>query len=140
MRGGTANCAVVLSNEEIGSPTVDEPSILVCFNQPSFAKFAPTVIPGGLIIANQDAIMDYSGKPDQVRLVKVPGNSIAQELGNDRVINMVMLGALLAQRDLITDESISAALTEIWGKERAGKLLPLNLKALERGKQAGQPA
>jgi 2-oxoglutarate ferredoxin oxidoreductase subunit gamma len=135
MRGGTANCAVVLSEDEIGSPMVDEPTVLVCFNQPSFAKFAPTVISGGLIIANEDAIVDYSGIREGVRLVKVPGNAIAQSLGNERVINMVMLGALIGGQPLIKDKSVERALTEIWGEKRAEKLLPINLKALEQGKQ-----
>ena len=136
MRGGTANCSVVLSSEPIGSPLIDEPTILVCFNQPSLTKFAPTVAKGGLIVLNEDAINTWPEVAPDIEWVKLKAGSIAGELGNERTINMVMLGALLSKRDFVSMDNIIAALTEIWGEERAGKLMPLNLRAIEAGKSA----
>lgn len=133
MRGGTCNCSVVLSDIEIGSPMVEEPQLLVCFNQLSFNKFAPMVVAGGLIVANSDDVSDYSAAPDGVTVVRVPALRKANELGNERCINMVMLGVLLRQEALTDIDTACEALCEIWGEKKAAKLLPLNRRALEAG-------
>lgn len=133
MRGGTCNCSVVLSDIEIGSPMVEEPEILICFNQMSYKKFAPMVTKGGLIVANSDDIDDYSATPDGVEVLKVPALTKANELGNERCINMVMLGAFLKREPLTDLDAACTALCEIWGEKKAAKLLPLNRKAMEVG-------
>jgi len=134
MRGGTANCSVVLSSEPIGSPLIEEPTILICFNQPSLTKFAPMVAKGGLIVVNEDAINTWPEVAEDIDWVKLKAGHIAGELGNEKTINMVMLGALLRKRDFVTIDHLIAGLTEIWGKERTEKLMPLNLRAIEAGK------
>ena len=133
MRGGTANCSVVLSDEEIGSPMVEEPDILVCFNQPSLVKFSPQLAPGGVIFANDDAIDSWPELREDIGVVKVKAQSIALELGNERCINTVMLGAVLKRCPLITLERAQEALSEIWGEERSARLMPVNSKALRAG-------
>lgn len=136
MRGGTANCSVVISSDEVGSPMVEEPTLLICFNQPSIAKFGPTVASGGLILANEDTINDYPALKADVELVKVPVNTIALSLGNEKMINMVMLGSLLKKRNIVEYDGCVSALKEIWGPEKAEKLLPMNLKAIQSGMEA----
>lgn len=136
MRGGTANCSVVLSDTEIGSPMVEEPDVLVCFNQPSMAKFAPMLSAGGVIIANSDAISDCSAAGSGVTVYPVPAQSLATELGNERCVNTVMLGAVIKKCPLITIEQAKTALKRIWGEEKAAKLMPINEKALQIGYDA----
>lgn len=133
MRGGTANCSVVLSDEEIGSPMVESPTILICFNQPSLNKFAGQVSEGGMIFANSDVIDDYSFISSHTELLKVPAWSLANQAGDERCVNMVMLGAVMKKCPVITPELALAALKEIWGEQKAQKLMPLNQKALMLG-------
>jgi 2-oxoglutarate ferredoxin oxidoreductase subunit gamma len=133
MRGGTANCSVVLSSEPIGSPLIDEPTILICFNQPSLTKFAPTVAKGGLIVVNEDAIATWP-EIEGADWVKVRASQLAAGLENEKTINMVMLGALLRKRSFASMDNLTAAMAEIWGAEKAEKLMPLNLRAIETGK------
>lgn len=135
MRGGTANCSVVLSSREIGSPMIQEPSLLVCFNQPSITKFGPLVARGGKIFANADTIEEYPPVNEGVEIVKVKVNSLAREAGNERTLNMVMLGAVLAKSGFVDQASCELALRDIWG-DKAEKLLPVNLKAIRSGREA----
>lgn len=135
MRGGTANCSVVLSSEEIGSPMIEHATAIVCFNQPSILKFAPQIAPNGIIVANDDAIEEYP-KVDRAEIVKIKANTLAISLGNERTINMIMLGALLKKCNLIRIDSAKQALEHIWGPEKAQKLIPLNMKAIQCGYDA----
>lgn len=132
MRGGTANCSVVLASEDIASPVVEAPTVAICLNQPSLNKFGPIVRNGGLVIANDDTIETYPELPG-VEVIRVKGNSLAAELENPKVLNMVVLGALLKKRPVVDREHVVCAMEHIWGKERAQKLLPLNLRAIESG-------
>ncbi len=132
MRGGTANCSVVISDEEIGSPMVEAPSVLVCFNQPSLDKFAPMVRKGGIIFANHDAIEHYPTL-DGVEIIKINIIEQARALGNERTLNMVMLGTIMKKTQLINIEDACFALKHIWGEIKAQKLLPLNRAAMECG-------
>ena len=95
MRGGTANCAVVVSSKEVSSPLVVEPTSLIALNKPSLDKFTPMVKPGGLIIYNSSLIESPPQRTD-VRVLAVPANEVANELGDIRIANMVALGAYLA--------------------------------------------
>jgi 2-oxoglutarate ferredoxin oxidoreductase subunit gamma len=95
MRGGTANCSVIISEEPIGSPIVVEPTALVAMNLPSLEKFESSLSPGGILVVNS-SLVDHQSKRDDITVYKVPANDIASNLGNARMANMVALGALNA--------------------------------------------
>ena len=131
MRGGTANCSVVLSDEPIGSPVVSEPSAVLAMNLPSFEKYLPQTQKGGLFIYNSSLMDEAPGRGD-LEMLGVPATEIADGLGSGRAANMVMLGALLARKPLVKPESIIAALAATLPAHRQN-LLPLNEKALKAG-------
>ncbi|NLG84891.1 MAG: 2-oxoacid:ferredoxin oxidoreductase subunit gamma [Firmicutes bacterium] len=131
MRGGTANCAVVVSDEPVGSPVVDEPTALVTMNKPSFLKFLPSLQPGGVLVYNS-SLVDLVPDRTDVVVLAVPATEIANELGEVRVANMVALGALLARTAVVEPEEVLRVLAKTLPKHRQD-LLPLNRLALERG-------
>lgn len=131
MRGGTANCTVVISDEEIGSPMVSQPSAVIAMNLPSLDKYENKVKPGGVLVVNQ-SLVDRAVKRTDIKVALVPANTIAEELGDKRMTNMVLLGALLASLDIFPVSAIEKALKEHL-PERHLKLLPLNKEALQRG-------
>lgn len=133
MRGGTANCAVVLSDEAIGSPLVSDPSVVLALNLPSVEKYLPKVERGGLLIYNS-SLVETPPLRDDLELIAIPANEVAVELGSGRVANMVMLGALLAKRPHVKREEIMAALAQTLPPHRQN-LLPLNEEALRRGEE-----
>lgn len=133
MRGGTANCTVIISDEPIGSPVVTKnASSAVVMNEPSFRKFENVVAPGGTIIVNANLI---SLKPERtdIRTIYVPASDIAKELGNPKLMNMVLLGALLEVDHSISEEAVLEAFTQVFGENKA-KFIPVNRQALEKGK------
>ena len=131
MRGGTANCTVTISDEEIGAPTVRHPTAAMLFNLPSFDKYEPQVTPGGVCIANQ-SLMDRGFRRTDLNAVMIPANEIAETLGDKRLTNMVMMGALLELLPVLNIEAIEKTLgTHL--PERHRRLLPLNSKALREG-------
>ena len=131
MRGGEANCAVVVSDEEIGSPLVTEPPVLVAMNKPSLAKFMPKMAPGGILLYNASLIEDVELR-DDVTVIPVPCNQIAEELGNQRTANMVMLGAVLGATQFVSADSLKETLRGWLGEKRAA-MLDINWQAIERG-------
>jgi len=131
MRGGTANCTVVIAAESIGSPVVTDPDAAVVMNQPSLEKFEPTVKPGGVLIVNSSLIGIRARRGD-IRVIYVPANEIATELGNDRVANMVALGALVEATQVVKMDSIVESLKKALPPHRHN-LIPLNRTALDRG-------
>lgn len=133
MRGGTANCTVIVSPKRIASPVSPTPDTVIAMNLPSLDKFAPSVKPGGLLIVNSSLIEKEANRTD-ITIVKVPCNEIANELGNAKVANMVALGAYLEKTGLLSIESIVAAMKKVFaGKEQ---LIPLNEAALRKGAEA----
>ena len=138
MRGGEANCAVVISDEPIGSPLVTEPPVAVIMNLPSLKKFEPAMEKGGTLLYNT-SLIDAAPQRRDTKIISVPCNDIAESLGNSRVANMVMLGAVIAATNVIGSESAMDALKEVFG-ERKADLLPINRKALEAGMEAAQKA
>ena len=132
MRGGTANCTVIISDEEIGSPMVRCPAALVAMNQPSLDKYEATVRPGGVMVVNSSIIKRPLRQRPDVRAVIVPGNAIAESLGEKRMTNMVLLGALMANLPILPVEALEKALQEHL-PARHHRLLPLNYEALRRG-------
>ncbi|GAB4566747.1 MAG: 2-oxoacid:acceptor oxidoreductase family protein [Anaerolineae bacterium] len=135
MRGGTAHCTVVISDDEIGSPVVHRPSCAIVLNAPSFEKYEPLVAPGGILVYNSSLIEASSARTD-VSFVAIAANQIAQELGDLRVANMAALGALVAAssglRQGIGLDTIAAALEEHLPQRHRDRL-PQNLMALRRG-------
>ena len=136
MRGGTANCTVVVSDEEIGSPLVQNPPYVIALNLPSFDKYEALVKEGGTLVVNK-SMVDRTAKRSDITTIFIPGNELAEEIGDRRLLNMVMVGALLSQFDLLSLKDVEKAL-EAHLPARHKKLLPNNFKALERGFQLAQ--
>jgi 2-oxoglutarate ferredoxin oxidoreductase subunit gamma len=134
MRGGTANCTVIISDEEIGAPFVRHPGGVVAFNQPAVEKYAPLVAAGGILIYNASLVRQAPDRPG-LRLAPVPASDIAAELGYARLLNMVMLGALLSVTAVLPVEAVERAL-EGHLPARRRDLLDLNKRALRRGMEA----
>jgi 2-oxoglutarate ferredoxin oxidoreductase subunit gamma len=131
MRGGTANCTVVISDEEIGSPTVKHPKAAVVMNLPSLDKFEPLVSPGGVLIVNSSLVNRNPSRTD-ITWAMVPAQEIAETIGPRRLLNMVMLGALLEKLQILTLAHIKAAL-DAHMPERHRKFFSSNVKALDKG-------
>ncbi|HLB24832.1 MAG TPA: 2-oxoacid:acceptor oxidoreductase family protein [Nitrospirota bacterium] len=131
MRGGTANCTVIISDDEIGSPVVDSPGALVALNQASADKFSGKVAKGGLILLNS-SLVKSDIKRAGVKVVKLPANELAQGLGSVRVVNMIMLGAYVRLSGAATLKDIARAMDESL-PDRNKPLIPVNLAALEKG-------
>ena len=132
VRGGTANCMVVIAENEIACPVVGKPDSLVIMNKASLTKFAPRLKSNGLLILNSSLINSELEVADSVEIIRLPADEIAVELGNIKAANMVALGAYLQAKNLFSIESAIEALPEILAK-RYHKILPLNNEALRRG-------
>lgn len=137
MRGGTANCTVVIADEEIGSPLVQHPPFVIALNLPSFDKYEPLILPGGVLVVNQ-SMVDRGPQRSDIHTVMVPANEIAEEIGNKKLTNMVTVGALVAAMpELVTLEAVQEALRGHL-PSRHQHLLPQNFQALQRGYEAAQ--
>lgn len=131
-RGGTCNCSVVISEQEVGSPVVPQPSAAIVMNLPSFDRFLPQVKPGGLLVYNTSLIKSEADRKD-VRIIGVPANEIADKLGNSRISNMAILGAFVEATGVVTIEHIRQSLEKVLPKRHHG-LIDLNMQALEQGR------
>ena len=132
MRGGTANCSVVVSDEEIGSPLVPQPDVCVVMNTPSLLKFQPIVKPGGLLIWNE-SLIDIAPERTDIDILAVRANDIAEAAGSYKSANMVMLGALLKRKPAITSmQSVLSVMNEAVSA-RHRELNAVNQKALAGG-------
>ncbi|HZZ38785.1 MAG TPA: 2-oxoacid:acceptor oxidoreductase family protein [Acidobacteriaceae bacterium] len=131
MRSGTSNCHVRLARHPIDSPLVVRPDVLVAMNEPSLHKFYDTVRPGGWILYNGEAVPDGCGRAD-VHVLARPFTHIADEMGDPRAQNMIMLGALLECTDVLTQESVDEALRHL---VKSAKWLELDDRAIARGRQ-----
>jgi len=131
MRGGTTNCNVVISSEPVASPIVGEATCAMVLNLPSLIKFESAVIPGGALIVNT-SLCDKKVERSDIRVVSIPANEIAIELGNVRVVNMIMLGAYLELTKAVGVDTVMECLRDAFGPRREN-LLPINRKAMEAG-------
>ncbi|HOK94623.1 MAG TPA: 2-oxoacid:acceptor oxidoreductase family protein [Anaerohalosphaeraceae bacterium] len=131
MRGGTAYAAIIISNEEIGSPIVDRPHIAIILNQPSLDKFEEDILPGGLALINT-AMVAKPVKRLGLQRIEVAATQIAHDLGNVKVANIVAIGALIKHTNLLSMSSVEQGLTDLFTAKNP-KLVPLNLKALHAG-------
>jgi 2-oxoglutarate ferredoxin oxidoreductase subunit gamma len=138
VRGGTANCTVVVSDEEIASPVASSPDIAVVMNNPSLLKFTNLVRPGGIMLINSTLVGSEVNRHD-LTVVKVPASGLAHELGEDRSANVVMMGAFAQVSGLLSLEVFKETLGETnLGKKP--KVLALNLEAMEKGAQSARQA
>ena len=133
MRGGTANCGVTISDGEISSPFVTRADVVVVLNQPSLDKYEPTVKKGGILIYNED-MASYHAARDDIRVIPVHAARIAESVGNERALNVVLLGVLTAVSDFIADEPARNVIREKLGAKKP-QFLESNLKAYEAGKE-----
>jgi 2-oxoglutarate ferredoxin oxidoreductase subunit gamma len=131
MRGGTANCSVIVSDAEIASPVVTRPDCIVAMNVASLDKFESSVRPGGTIFINS-SLVEQRVKRQDLTEIRIPANQIAEELGSPRAANMVMLGGLIKKTGAVKLDSAIQSLSKVLS-ERAMALLDLNIKALGKG-------
>ena len=131
MRGGTANCSVVLSDKAIGSPVFARSTELIALNEPSLVKFEAGVLPGGTVFVNSDVVTDKVSRPD-LTAYYIPCSKIAEEVGNPKVANMVLLGAYVAAAKILKPETIETMIQEMFTGPKA-KFVPLNIEAFRRG-------
>lgn len=130
-RGGTASCTVIISSEEIGSPITAYPDTLIGMDVPLFHNFMPSVKPGGTLVINSCLIAPDSVRND-CKVVAIPANKIAEELGSVQSANMVVLGAFIGLSGILRIESVMAALPEIFPAHRH-KFIPINEMAIRKG-------
>ena len=129
MRGGTANCSVILSDDEVGSPKVTYPDYLVVMNLPSLTKFQSMVVPGGTLFINSSLVPETASR-DDIKVIEVPANEKASELGNERASNIVMLSAILKETGIVKEETVRHEIEKTFSGRKA-KFLPANLAALK---------
>ncbi len=131
MRGGTANCIVIVSDSRISSPIISRFDSAIVLNQPSLEKFEHEVKPGGLLMYEQSSIITAPTRED-IEVLAIPANDEAQKLNKKQVANMILVGAFLEKRPVVKIENILKALTKVL-PERHHHLIPLNEQALEIG-------
>jgi len=133
MRGGFANCSVVISDETIGTPIITHPTLLIAMNQPSFDLFGPKVVAGGTIIYNSSLIKDELQR-DDVTMIPLACNEIAANLGQPKAANMPLIGVISEMTHLFAVEEMRAIMVERFGEKRA-EMIEVNLQAIEVGRQ-----
>ncbi len=130
MRGGTANCTVVVSEEEIGSPVTPHPRAIIVMNNQSMDAFEPRLLSNGLLLSNSSFVTRSAVRKD-VKTFSIPANEIAAQAGNEKAANMVMLGAYIARTAVVSKESVLEGLKELFGEKI--DLLAVNMRAFEEG-------
>jgi 2-oxoglutarate ferredoxin oxidoreductase subunit gamma len=134
VRGGTANCVIVIADEPISSPVIDKPDALIAMNKASLEKFAPKIKPAGLLVMNSSLIDETPQLDESIEIIRLPADKIALDLGGKKVANMVALGAYLQKCGLLSPEAAADCLPDVLA-ERYHVTIPLNKKALQKGAQ-----
>jgi len=138
MRGGTANCIVVISNDPIASPIIPRPVAAVVMNNPSLERFGPALVKGGIMVINS-SLVNIPFDRDDILQVKIPANDIAMELGSGKAANMVMLGAYVGAAKAVNFDNLQKFVAKKFAKK--AQFVELNKKALEAGySKAGKAA
>jgi 2-oxoglutarate ferredoxin oxidoreductase subunit gamma len=135
MRGGTCNCTVVISDTTVGSPVIQSPRAVVAMNLPSLEKFEPGVRPGGTLLINT-SLIERRSERDDITVVEVPANQIANSLGNPRGANMVALGAYVGATDAVALDQVERVVRETFAAKPS--LIAVNLEALHQGYEIGR--
>lgn len=138
MRGGTAHCIVIIADEPIGSPIVKHPQAAIVMNIPSLTRYEPLIVSGGVLVVNSSLIERQPTRRD-LDIALVPADAIADKLGDKRLANVVLIGALLARLPLLSLEAVAQALRDKLPAHRH-HLLAANVKALEAGAALASPA
>ena len=136
MRGGTANCSVIVSDEDVASPLVDKADVVVAMNAPSLDKFESSVRPGGLLVINS-SIIDRKSVRDDIEVIYCDSMKIADEVGNPKGANVAILGAMMSKCDIVDVEKMTEAIRLELG-ERKARFLEGNVKALLAGMEAAK--
>ena len=136
MRGGVARCTVIVSDDEIGSPIVRNPDVALVFNNPSMEKFQRELKPGGTLIVNS-SMVTAPVERDDINVFLIPGNEVAMEMGDVRMTNMVLLGAMLAVEPIVDLEAAGQALRDHL-PERKQHLIEPNIQVLRKGYEAAK--
>lgn len=132
MRGGTANCTVVVSDEEIGSPVVGRPKSCVVMNSPSLDKYQPLLADGGALVVNSSLVDPGKVTRKDLSVLAIPANEIARKVGSPQLASMVALGAFAAKTGIVAMETLFACIPKVVSKKYE-KFIPLNLDALKEG-------
>ena len=130
VRGGTANCTVAVSDEDIASPVASSPEFIVVMNKPSLFRFQNLIESGGVLFINS-SLVDAETTRGDIEVIRVPANTIAEELGSPKAANMVMLGAFIKKSNLVSLETVIEELKSVLGKKKS--LIEINTKALKTG-------
>ncbi|MFC1980706.1 2-oxoacid:acceptor oxidoreductase family protein [Chloroflexota bacterium] len=130
VRGGTANCTVAISDEEIASPVASSPEFVVVMNQPSLVRFQNQLESGGLLIINSSLVEAEISRGD-IEIVQVPANSIAEKLGSLQSVNMVMMGAFTKKANLVSISTLIEVMSSALARKE--KAVTINKKALKAG-------
>lgn len=131
MRGGTASCSVIVSDDAVGSPIVSNPNILVAMNLPSLDRFEPTVVPNGMVFVDSTLIRRKLSRED-VQAFYIPATRLANENGMPTLANMILIGKILKESGDYTEDTVSAALKKVISAKHAD-MLEMNLKAIRIG-------
>lgn len=131
MRGGTANCSVVVSSEEIASPVVAYPDTLIVMNEPSLTRFAPSIRKGGLLLINS-SLVSAKPKREDLKVLYIQANEIAEKLGTTKIANMVMIGAYSKISRAISFEGLKGSLKKVFPRAKQ-EIIDLDAEALKKG-------
>ncbi len=131
MRGGTANCSVVISDEPVGSPILDTVNALIVMNGPSLEKFEKSVVTGGVIIADSSLVSEKAKRTD-IEFIGIPATEMASDMGNLTYANIIILGKLLAKTGIISKDSFEAALKKVLPQKKH-YMIPEEMNALVAG-------
>lgn len=131
MRGGTANCSIIISDTKIGSPIVDNPDVLLAMNLPSFDKYEGTVTTGGTIIVDS-TLVNKKAKREDLNVFYIPATQLASDMEAPTLANMIMIGKLIKETGLVNIDDVEDGLKKVIPARKAN-MLDLNLKAIEKG-------
>ena len=134
MRGGTASCSVIVSDEAVGSPIVSTPDVLVAMNLPSLDKYESAVAPGGMIFADS-TLIERKVARDDVKVFYIPATALASENGFPTLANMIIIGKVLSELGEFDADSVNATLAKVISAKHAS-MLEVNLKAMKLGAEA----
>ncbi len=132
MRGGTANCTIVISSQQIGSPVVGRPRAAIVMNLPSLIKYEPSILPGGLLFINSSLIEPKETYRKDIEILSIPINEIAIDHGNPKLANMIAIGAFNQKTKLVQMTSLFQSLENVLD-QRYHHLIPSNIKGIEIG-------
>ena len=132
MRGGTVACYVILSNEDIYSPLISQPEVMIIMDLPSLDTYETSVLPGGALILDTSMIQREVQR-DDIKIIPLPSTDLAKGLGSTQVANLVLLGAYLAETKILSMDAIEATIESTLKESNKEKLIPLNIEALRCG-------